>query len=440
MIEENNVTRTILDSLAEAVVTIDKNFRITFINDAAKRITNFEKDEVIGSFCKNFFQSKFCELNCPIVYVLKTGRNVYDREAELMCKGNKSIPVKLNVAVLKDEQGMPSGGVISFRDITQLKELESGLNSEYAYQGMIAKSKEMREIFRLIEEISDTDVSVLITGETGTGKELVANAIYATGIRKNKPFIKVNCAVIPINLVSSELFGHVKGAFTDAKADRVGRFEMADGGTVFLDEIGDLPLEAQPQLLRFLQEGTFERLGDTKTRKADVRIIAATNQNIQQAIHDGTFREDLFYRLNVVEIDLPPLRKRQEDIPILINYFIRKYSKLYKKEILGIDAKSMEMLLNWKYPGNIRELENIIEHAVIRTRNQEEICVCHLPQPLHQQANCPQGDELPLEKSIQANKLVELLNEYKWNKTLVAKKLGIDRSTLWRRMKALGID
>jgi PAS domain S-box-containing protein len=431
-------TDTILNSLAEAVVTVDKDFKITFINEAAERITGFKKENLIGKFCKNYFDSKFCEFNCPIVNVLKTGKNIYDRETEINCKEGQNIPIKLNAAVLKDEDDRPIGGVISFRDISVLKEIDGFLKTESRYHGIVGKNKKLKNIFNLIDEISDTDAPVLISGETGTGKELIANAVQTISQRKNKNYIKVNCSVIPPNLIVSELFGHAKGAFTDAKADRIGRFEYANGGTIFLDEICDLPIEIQPQLLRILQEGTFERLGESITRHVDVRIIAATNKNIEEEIYTKKFREDLYYRLNVITIELPPLRERKDDLPLLIEYFIKKYSIVYKKNIKGIDDNSLQVLMNYNFPGNIRELENIIEYAVIRTKSGETICVCLLPQKLRKNSNCRKNTKST--SDINNNELVDLLNEHKWNKTKVAEILGVDRTTLWRKMKRIGIN
>jgi PAS domain S-box-containing protein len=433
-----NNTNIILDSLAEAVVTVDKDFKITFINEAAEKITGFKKEDVIGKFCKHYFDSKFCEFNCPIVNVLKTGKNIYDRETEINCSERQNLPIKLNAAVLKDENNQPIGGVISFRDISVMKEIDGFLKTESNYHGIVGKNKKLKNIFNLIDEISDTDAPVLISGETGTGKELIANAVQTVSQRKGKNYVKVNCSVIPPNLIVSELFGHAKGAFTDAKTDRIGRFEYTDGGTIFLDEICDLPIEIQPQLLRILQEGTFERLGESVTRHADVRIIAATNKNIEEEIHTKKFREDLYYRLNVITIELPPLRERKDDLHLLIEYFIKKYSVVYKKNIKGIDDNTLEVLMNYNFPGNIRELENIIEYAVIRTKKDEAICVCLLPHKLRKNSNC--GKNTKTSSDINNNELVELLNEHKWNKTKVAEVLGVDRTTLWRKMKRIGIE
>ena len=375
----NNKNNVILNSLAEGVITVDKDFKITFFNEAAGKITGFERDKVIGNYCKNIFKSEFCFTNCPIANVLQNGKNVYDVDTSIQCNNSEPVSVRLNAAILKDEDNYPIGGVISFRDVTILKKIESILSSDNLFIGMIGTTKEMQEIFRLIEEIAASDVPVFIHGETGVGKELIANAIQTLSKRKTKNFVKVNCSVIPQNLLASELFGHVKGAFTDAHKDRIGRFEYADKGTIFLDEIGELPLQMQPQLLRVIESGSFERVGETITKNVDVRIISATNITIDEAIKNGKFRKDLYYRLNVVPIEIPPLRNRKEDIPFLANHFIKKYSLVYQKKVEGIDEDALDLLITWNWPGNVRELENVIEYALIKTKREGSLCICCLP-------------------------------------------------------------
>lgn len=432
---------TILNSLAEGVITVDKEFRITFINEAASLMTGFQKDEVLGKICKNVFKSDYCSENCPIARILKFGKSIFDFESQIECKGSFPIPIKLNAALLKDENDNPSGGVITFRDISILKKIEGLLQEESNFHGIISNSNLMKEIFTLVEQIADSDAPVLITGETGTGKELIANAIQKLSKRNTNKYVKVNCSVIPENLLASELFGHSKGAFTDAQKERVGRFELADGGTIFLDEIGEMPLQMQPQILRVVQDGTFERLGESTTRSVDVRIITATNIDLEKAIAVGKFREDLLYRLNVIHINLPSLRKRIDDIPLLADHFLKKYSILYKKNIPFIDDECIEHLTRWHYPGNIRELENAIEYAVIRNKPDKSLCICAFPAKIRENVFCSQknnvipGAVLPFENAS----LLELLNQHKWNKTKVAQILGIDRTTLWRKLKSMGI-
>jgi Nif-specific regulatory protein len=342
---------------------------------------------------------------------------------------------------MKDENNIPTGGVITFRDISLFKQVEDIIKAETQYHGMVGKNNVLKEIYELIMEISDSDAHVLITGETGTGKELVANAIQATSKRKNQNFVKINCSVIPPNLLASELFGHAKGAFTDAKSERIGRFELADKGTIFLDEIAEMPLQMQTQILRVIQEGTFERLGESITRKTDVRIITATNINLEDAIAEGNFRRDLYYRLSVLPIEVPPLRKRKDDIPLLVDYFIRKFAFVYKKKILGIDESALDVLINWTWPGNIRELENALEYAIIKSKNETYLNIHDLPARINEKAGNNKSENKNHNIVGHNNtQLVELLNIYKWNKTKVAEILGVDRTTLWRRLKALGIE
>lgn len=439
---EEQKTDTILNSLAEGVITVDKEFKITFINEAASLMTGFQKDEVVGKICKNVFKSEYCSENCPIARILKFGKSIFDYDSQIECKNSTPIPIRLNAALLKDEKDNPAGGVITFRDLSILKKIEGMLKQESNFHGMISNSKSMKEIFTLIEQISDSDAPVLITGETGTGKELIANAIQTLSKRSKNKYVKVNCSVIPDNLLASELFGHAKGAFTDAQKERVGRFELADGGTIFLDEIGEMPLSMQPQILRVVQDGTFERLGESITKSVDVRIIAATNTILEKAIAEGKFREDLFYRLNVIHINLPPLRKRLDDITLLANHFLKKFSIIYKKNIPFIEDECIEHLTRWHWPGNIRELENAIEYAVIRNKPEKSLCICAFPAKIRENIFCSQKNNVIPDAQVpfENTSLLELLNQHKWNKTKVAQILGVDRTTLWRKLKAMGIN
>lgn len=420
----------ILDFLAEGVFTVDKNFVINYFNKASERITGFDPDEVKGRMCKQVFQSDLCTGKCPIAEALSSGRNLFDLKSRIKKKDGTFVNVKLNVGILKDEDQNPVGGVVTFRDLSYLLDNKYD-NCEHFY-GIVGNSRVMTNIFNLIQEIAYTDASVLITGETGTGKEMIANAIQATSKRKNEKYIKVNCAVLPPSLLASELFGHAKGAFTDAVKDRIGRFELADGGTIFLDEIAEMPIQMQAQLLRVIQEGTFERLGESITRKVDVRIIAATNVDIKEAIKAGKFREDLYYRLNVIPIEVPPLRERKEDIPFLVTHFLKKYDFVYKKEIVKIDKDALDILMAYHWPGNIRELENVIEYAVIRTKSEESITLCSLPEFIFDgKTTCGKKQS----QSVSPARLLQLLEENHWNKSKVARLLGINRTTLWRWMK-----
>ncbi len=436
-----NLTQDILDSLGEGLFTVDKNFRINSVNRAAERMLGIKRDKVIGDFCKNIFRSKRCFAECPIERVLEQGQPVFELESELKQKNGRKIPVKLNANVLKDAQARPIGGVISFRDMSYLEEVNDNLLTTSNFHGFIGHHKSMQDIYNLIEEVADSDSSVLITGESGTGKELIADAIVKISKRKDKPFVKINCSVFPPQLLASELFGHVKGAFTDAVRDREGRFELADKGTIFLDEVAEMPLQMQVQLLRVLQEGTFERVGESITRKVDVRVIAATNKDVQKEMREGRMREDLFYRLNVIPIEIPPLRLRRSDIPHLVQHFIKKFSLISKKKISEVDDEAMDLLLSYQWPGNVRELENTIEYAFARTKGQI-IHASKLPLNIRMGAKCtdviaePGYDRKPEDYILIHN----LLQKHQWNRSLVAKELGIGRTTLWRKMKQMGLD
>ena len=435
-----NITNVILDSIGEGLFTVDKNFKINYFNRAAEKITGMKREDVIGKFCKYVFKSALCFKNCPIAQVLESGKNLYDVESEIKDENGVPIPIKLNAAVLQNSEGEPEGGVISFRDLSDLEIMKKKLTERSDFYGIVGHSKAMQEIFQLIEEISESDATVLLQGDSGTGKEVIANAIQETSLRKNKPFIKINCSVFSDQLLASELFGHVKGAFTGAIKDRPGRFEVANTGTLFLDEVAEMPLPMQLKLLRVLQEGTFERVGESVTRRVDVRVIAATNKDLKKALKEGTFREDLYYRLNVIPIEVPPLRSRPEDIPHLVKHFISKFSLIYKKDIQDIDDEALDLILRYDWPGNIRELENTIEYAFARTRDKNYIESCKLPPTIRQNVACYDTQLTQFAQQDKDADLVQLLEQHRWNKTRVAKELGIGRSTLWRKLKKLGVE
>lgn len=431
----------ILDSLSEGVITLDKELKISFVNLAAQRITGLDTNEISGKLCKTVFRCEFCKTGCPICRMLETGNSIFNFDTKINTKENKEIEIKINATILKDENTKPVGAVISFKDLSNVKNLEKILNENSDFYGIIGKSEQMKEIYKLIIEISDSDAPVLIQGETGTGKELVANAINATSKRKRNPFLKINCAVFPQDLLASELFGHIKGAFTSAESNRVGRFELANTGTIFLDEISEMPIQMQTHLLRILQDGTFERIGDSKTRSTDVRIIAATNQNVEQAILDNKLREDLFFRINVVPITVPPLRKRKEDISLLVNHFIRKFSISYNKSIIDIDKEALNLLINYDWPGNIRQLENAIEYAFVRSHSNLNICECCLPSYLRASIKCDNYEYSVKHRNyISVGKLLKLLDDNGWNRSKVADILGVNRTTIWRKIKEFGLN
>ncbi len=429
-------TELILDSISEGVFTVDKNFRIQFFNRAAENITGHHREEVLGRFCKQVFQAHSCTDDCPITRVLQTGSNVTDFKTRIRHGSRETIPIKLNASVLFGTQDDPIGGVVSFRSLADNGSGDRPPAHAAEFHGVVGRSRAMRQVFDLVEEISDSGATVLIRGESGTGKEMIANAIHATSRRRDKPLIKINCSVFPPDLLASELFGHIKGAFTGAMKDRPGRFELADGGTLFLDEVAEMPLQMQVQLLRVLQEGTFERIGESVTRRTDVRVIASTNVDIARALREGKFREDLYYRLNVIPLELPPLRERLEDVPHLVKHFLRKFSMTTGKKIHDIEDEALDCLVQYPWPGNVRELENALEYAFART-TEAVIRLARLPLVIRRSYG--QFHRFPAPKTDEAWQLLALLERHHWNRTNVARELGIGRTTLWRKMKSLGI-
>jgi len=430
-----HVTDVILDSIAEGVFTVDDEWKITSFNRAAEIITGYSKEEVIGEYCKEIFRSNRCMTACPLAQALKTGKKVLDRELQISRKDGTSLDARVNASVLHDDQDNPIGGVETFSDISQIKTLTEELAGRYEFRNIVGKSKQMQEIYQLIEDVPDSDSTVLIEGKSGTGKELIANAMHYHSKRKNHPFIKINCTAFSESLLESELFGHVKGAFTGAIKDKPGRFELADTGTLFLDEIGEASPNIQMKLLRVLQERKFERVGGTKTVMVDVRVIAATNKELKKEIERDNFREDLYYRLNIIPIKLPTLRQRKEDVPLLVDHFIFKYNMIMNKSINGVSGSALDLLEMYDYPGNIRELENAIEYAFNRCRGK-------IIKPEMLPVDVRQAAIIPSEETGGKSEKARILNALelcKWNYMKTAEFLRIGRTTLWRKMKKYNI-
>lgn len=446
---------TILQTIAEGLLLIDQEGTIRYCNTALEEMTGKSSKELVGKKCCSVMNSQ-CSPP-PTCTLFKDGA-ITNRECLILHLSGKTLPVLKNAKVLRDPQGEIIGAVETFTDISVLKStenrlqvLEESIRRKEKY-GIIGKSHRMMELFSLIELASASNATVLITGETGSGKELVARAIHNEGIRKGKSFITVNCSALPESLLESELFGHVKGAFTGAFRDKPGRFELADGGTLFLDEIGELSPLIQVKLLRFLQEREFERVGDTITRKADVRIVAATHRDLRKRVNDGYFREDLFYRLKVFPLHVPPLRERKEDIGALVDHFIDRFNSETGKHITGLSHDAAITMMDYCWPGNVRELENAIEHAFV-TCQEQTIDIFDLPIEIRKVElrdgvcrNEERGIKVPDAKSflIQHRKttdeeFISILNECNGNQTEAAKRLGVDRTTIWRRLKRLGL-
>ncbi|HID92631.1 MAG TPA: PAS domain-containing protein [bacterium (Candidatus Stahlbacteria)] len=441
LVKEKNRLLAILESIGDGVFTVDTNWKITSFNRAAERITGFSKKEAIGKPCHSIFRSNICTERCPLRQTLETHKPIANFEMEILSKTGKKVPISVGTALLIDEEGEIAGGVEVFRDLSPLKHLSEELKERYSFGNIIGKNPKMQEIYDLLKTVSETSSTVLIQGETGTGKELVARAIHYNSTRHDKPFIKVSCAALPETLLESELFGYMKGAFTDAVKDKPGRFELANKGTIFLDEVGEIPKSVQAKLLRVLEEQEFERLGGTKTIKVDVRIIAATNKDLREAINRNEFREDLYYRLNVVSIHLPPLRERSDDIPLLVNHFIEKFNQKTGKHIASVSQDAMDILIDYHWPGNVRQLENAIEHAFVHCQGKI-IQPQHLPDEIVPEGKVMVENALAAENpfdELEKQVILETLRKNNWDTRKVAHVLQISRTTLWRKLKKYGI-
>jgi PAS domain S-box-containing protein len=427
---------SILRSLAVPFFVVDNDFKIIFFNNPLEKLTGFKEEEVIGKYCHEVLRTDICKDHCALRETMSTGRDIVNLETTLLNKKNQPIPVVLNTSVTRDKNGKIIGGMESFRDFSFLKAVRDEIRTKYTFHNIVSKNKKMLEILQDLPDIATSNSTVLIQGESGTGKELFANALHELSPRKDKPFLKVNCGAFPETLLESELFGYKRGAFTDAKKDKPGRFQLAEGGTIFLDEIGEISKSIQVKLLRVLEKKEYEPLGSIKTEKADVRIISATNRDLRSMVQTGTFREDLYYRLNVITINIPPLRERKEDIPLLIEHFMDVFNQTVEGKINGITSQAMKILLNHDYPGNVRELENIIEHAFILCR-ENYITPKHLPEYLTDRfsARSIKGKKLEMVRNFEKELIEETLKQYGGNISRTAKELGIHRSTLWRKIK-----
>ena len=434
-------TDSILESISDGVFTVDREWRITSFNRAAEEITGVPRDEAIGSRCSEVFRSSMCGEDCALAKTLRTGRPIIGRSAFIVDSEGTRIPISISTAVLRDADGNITGGAETFRDLSELEALRQELKERYRAGDLSSRSPEMRTVLEMLPAVAASPSTVLITGETGTGKELAARTIHAQSPRSGGPFVAVNCGALPDTLLESELFGYKAGAFTGAVQDKPGRFALARGGTLFLDEIGEVSPALQVRLLRVLQERVYEPLGSTRSETADVRVIAATNRSLADQVKAGTFREDLYYRVNVVRIELPPLRKRKEDIPALVEEFIARFNRLQGKSVRGITPETLSLLLAHDWPGNIRELENTIERAFVLC-GEGYIEIAHLPEELLPRTASP----VPALDLHTSHELLELrtiraaLERTGYNRLAAARELGIHKTTLYRRIRKLGLE
>jgi len=436
--------KSILDHLDIGVLTVDRGGHITLFNSTAESITGFTREDVLGKSCGKLFGKAASRDMLLFKETLADGRPRTSADGAIKTRQGQLIPMRANYMALKNENDSIVGGLATISDLSLKYQFNSEIKGRYTFYDMVGKDPAVQKIFEIVPAVASSDATILIEGPTGTGKDLLAKVIHNVSPRAAKRLVKVNCAALPDNLLESEMFGYVKGAFTGAEKDKPGRFQEANGGTIYLDEIGDLPLALQAKLLRVLEDKEFYPLGSQKTTKVDVRIISATNQNLGRLVREKRFREDLFYRLNVMRLELPPLKARRADIPLLISHILKRLSATRDTRADQFANDAMEVLLNYDYPGNIRELENIIEHALIVCRDKV-IERSHLPHgfqggiaaPLPAAENRSFGEEIEFsERSL----ILDMLRKHNWNKGKTASALDMNRTTLWRKMKKYGLN
>jgi len=440
--ENADFFKIILSSIADGVFTVNSDRMITSFNRAAEKITGVPVSQAIGNHCQDVFHSDICD-NCLLKDTLETGIEAIDRPVNIINSLGEKIPISISTAVLRDEAGQILGAVETFRDLSVIEQLRKELSKNYSLEDIISKSPKMHKLFAILPDFAESESIVLIQGPSGSGKELFARAIHNLSPRKNANYVVINCGTLPIQLFESELFGYVRGAFTDAVKDKKGKIAAAEGGTVFFDEIGELPLSTQVKLLRLLQEREYEPLGSVVPIKTNIRIITATNQDLKSLVAQAKFRDDLYFRLAVVKIELPPLKEKREDIPYLVDHFINKFNAKTGKKIISVSPDVMSILMQHEYPGNIRELENIIEHGFVLCRDSI-IKREHLPSELlktdQEYVTNSHLAHTPITKSInEQEQIISALRNCGSVISKAAKELGIHRSTLWRKIRRYNI-
>jgi PAS domain S-box-containing protein len=437
---EEQSLKMILDNLDVGIFTTDRSGHVTFFNTEAEKITGHHRYDILGESCNLLFEGKDCREVSLLKDTIVDGISRNSQQGKMNTRDGVTIPIRANYLALRNEKGTVVGGLTTFHDLTLVHQLKQAMRGRYTFHDMIGKSPIMQQIFEMVNAVSGTDATILIEGATGTGKDLLAKVIHSASQRSDKPFVKVNCAAIPDNLLESEMFGYTKGAFTGAEKNKIGRFQEAEGGTIFLDEIGDLPLALQAKLLRVLEDKEFYRLGSHHTVKVNVRIISASNRNLKKMVGKNLFREDLYYRLNVFRIKLPELKQRRIDLPVLIGHILRRLCASLGIRLPDVSEKVMEILLNYPYPGNVRELENILEHALIICQGNH-VQPRHLPEYLQAhhagRAAAPPRSPKPMEvfNEEERDTIISMLQQHDWHRHNTAKALGIDRTTLWRKIK-----
>ncbi len=429
---------TILSSISDGVFAVDEDWRITCFNASAQRTLGVKRDHALGRPCHEVLRSSICKDACALRYTMETGRPIVNLAVDFFDARGHRVPVSISTALLKDKTGRIVGGVETFRDLDMVKELVREHDSLQASGEFVTSDARMERMFEILPTIARSDSTVLVVGESGTGKSLVARSIHTLSKRSGGPMVTVNSSALPENLLESEMFGFVEGAFTGATHDREGRIASAQGGTLFLDEIGDMPLGLQAKVLRVLQERQYEKLGENVVREADIRIVAATNQDLLGMVGTGRFRGDLYYRLNVMRLEIPPLRERPSDVPLLAKHFLTRFSMLRAKRVDGFAPDAMALLSCYDYPGNARELENVVEHAhVLCTGSTIE--VEHMPDWLTRGQRSRLVALRPSLAVVEADSIRAALERNGWHRSRAAADLGMHRTTLARKIARLGL-
>ena len=425
--------QSILDSITDGVLTVDQDMIITSFNRAAARITRVPRKEAVGRHCFEVMRSESCESGCCIKKTIESGQPCENVPVYIVRADNRRIPISVNTSILRDDQGNVVGGVETFRDISELHKLRRAFKKKHSFEDIVSKNHRMLELFAILPQVAKSRSTVLIEGPSGTGKELFARAIHNNSSRQDGPFFAINCGALPDTLIESELFGYRAGAFTDAKSDKPGLFAQARGGTIFLDEIGDISAAMQIRLLRALENRVFTPLGATQPEQMDARVIAATNRDLQELVSQNRFREDLYFRINIVRLKIPKLNERKEDIPLLVDHFIESFNTITGKHIIGASQDAMAALSLYDWPGNVRELENAIEHAFVLCR-QDVISTEHLPEQIqHLIDTCQEPGDNTL-KEIEKAAITRALIRNDWRRVATARELGIDKNTLRRKI------
>ncbi len=436
--DSSGLLEGLFDSVPVGVFAVDGELRVIAANEAALKALDLPRHRVLGKRCCHVFRGTGCGDGCPLRQSMDSGEPIMNLRTRIKDSLGRPVPISLSTSVLKDQDGSAVGGVATFFDLNRGKNPEKALDSHRPFQEIVTGDPGMRQLFEVLPTISRSDSSVLVAGETGTGKNLLAKTIHKLSARVDHPFVTVNCAALPESLLESELFGYRAGAFTGAVRDKPGRFAAAQGGTLFLDEIGDIPLDMQVKLLRVLQEKVYEPLGDQRPHSCDVRFITATHRNLEEMVEQGTFRRDLYYRINVLNLEIPPLRNRKGDIPLLVHRFLEKFSRSGRKYVTGVTSAALEVLMKHNYPSNVRELENVVEHAWVMCKDHV-IGVDHLPRNLLLMNGAEGSSHRVGLPQVEGAFILQALERNGWHRENTARELGLHRTTLQRKIKKLGL-